>query len=114
MAKLSIRIDFANDQRIGPGKVQLLERIAATGSIAAAGRALGMSYRRAWMLVDELNGMFDQPVVLSQVGGARGGNARLTRLGKAIVTNYRAMERVAAAAAKGHLSALKSQMKKKP
>ena len=54
MARLSIRIDFGPDQRIGPGKIQLLEHIAALGSIAAGGRALGMSYRRAWELIDEL------------------------------------------------------------
>jgi molybdate transport system regulatory protein len=70
----------------------LLEGIGAYGSIAAAGRAMGMSYRRAWLLVAELNGLFREPLVEAQLGGRRGGGAALTRLGSEIVQHYRALE----------------------
>lgn len=99
MARLSIRIDLAAGLRIGPGKVKLLEMIAEHGSISAAGRALGMSYRRAWMLVEDLNTGFGAPVVEAQIGGKAGGGARLTGLGADLVTRYRAIERAADAAA---------------
>ncbi len=89
MASLSIRIDIAPGLRIGPGKVQLLEMIAEHGSISAAGRALGMSYRRAWMLIEEMNKGFGQPVVDAQIGGKAGGGARLSSLGADLVAHYR-------------------------
>jgi molybdate transport system regulatory protein len=92
MARLTLRIDLSSGAQIGPGKVRLLELIEEIGSIAAAGRALGMSYRRAWLLVDEMNHMFRLPVVESQTGGARGGGARLTPLGTKVVAHYRAIE----------------------
>jgi molybdate transport system regulatory protein len=92
MAKVSIRIDFSDDRRLGPGKVMLLEGIGSHGSIAAAGRAMGMSYRRAWLLVAELNGLFREPLVEAQLGGRRGGGAALTHLGSEIVQHYRALE----------------------
>lgn len=95
MARLSIRIDLAPGHRIGPGKVQLLEMIAEHGSISAAGRALGMSYRRAWMLVEAMNKGFGTPVVEAQVGGKDGGGARLSTFGADIVAHYRAIERAA-------------------
>jgi molybdate transport system regulatory protein len=109
MASLSIRIDLAPDQRIGPGKIKLLENIAALGSIAAGGRALGMSYRHAWLLIDELNSMFNQPMVVSRTGGAKGGGAALTSLGLSIVARYRAIEQAAAAAAQSHINALDTE-----
>ena len=99
MARLSIRIDLGPDHRIGPGKVRLLEAIAEHGSISAAGRALGMSYRRAWMLVEAMNRGFGRPVVEAQAGGRAGGGARLSALGAEIVARYRAIEDAAAAAA---------------
>ena len=95
MARLSIRIDLAPDIRIGPGKVQLLEMVAEHGSISAAGRALGMSYRRAWMLIEEMNSGFGQPVVEAQIGGKAGGGARLSALGTVLVAHYRAIEQAA-------------------
>lgn len=95
MARLSIRIDLGEDARLGPGKVALLEQIAETGSISAAARAMNMSYKRAWDLVEEMNGMFDAPLVTSQSGGRKGGGAALTPLGAEISTQYR---RVVAAA----------------
>src|SRR5258706_15841812 len=99
LANLSIRIDFAPEHRIGPGKIQLLEQIAALGSIAAGGRALGMSYRRAWELTNELNSLFDRPVIISKTGGKKGGGAVLTALGLTIISRYRAIERAATTAA---------------
>lgn len=110
MANLSIRIDFAPEHRIGPGKIQLLEQIAALGSIAASGRALGMSYRRAWELIDELNSIFGEPVVVSHSGGKKGGGATLTPLGLTIISRYRAIERAAATATEGHVAALDAEI----
>lgn len=78
MPTLSLRIDLEPEGRIGPGKIELLEKIASFGSIAAGGRAMGMSYRRAWELVDELNRVFGKPVLTSQSGGRHGGGAALT------------------------------------
>lgn len=93
-----LRIDFPPGQRLGRGKAQLLELVRDTGSISAAGRAMGMSYRRAWLLIDELNRMFSQPSVESQRGGRQGGGAVLTPFGEALLDRFRAMERQFAAA----------------
>lgn len=112
MADLSIRIDFGPDRRVGPGKIALLEQIAALGSISAGGRALNMSYRRAWELIDELNDIFGQPVVESRSGGRKGGGATLTPFGLSLISRYRAMERAAAAATEPHLAALAHDMAK--
>lgn len=93
MARLTLRIDFAGDRALGPGKVQLLELVRQTGSISAAGRAMGMSYRRAWLLVNALNQTFRVPVVEAREGGVGGGGASLTPFGASVVDAYRAMER---------------------
>ncbi len=77
---------------IGPGKIALLEAVAATGSISAAARALGMSYRRAWMLVDETNRSLAAPAVEALTGGTHGGGAALTPLGNELVSRYRDLE----------------------
>ncbi|WP_430912566.1 winged helix-turn-helix domain-containing protein [Methylobacterium sp. sgz302541] len=106
MASLSIRIDLGPDHRVGPGKVQLLEMIAEHGSISAAGRALGMSYRRAWMLVEAMNTGFGRPVVETQAGGKAGGGARLSAFGADVVAHYRAIERAAEKAALPFLARL--------
>jgi molybdate transport system regulatory protein len=90
---LHLRIDFGGERSIGPGKVQLLELINETGSISAAGRALAMSYRQAWLLIDELNHMFREPAVIAQTGGGGGGGAIVTETGNDIVRLYRQMER---------------------
>lgn len=99
MARLSIRIDLGPENRLGPGKVQLLEMIAEHGSISAAGRVLGMSYRRAWMLVEAMNRGFGQPVVAAQIGGKSGGGAQLSAFGVEVVAYYRAIEHAADRAA---------------
>jgi molybdate transport system regulatory protein len=104
--RLSIRVDLAEGVRIGPGKVALLEAIGRTGSISAAGRALRMSYRRAWDLVEELNRTLGCPVVVATSGGAGGGGASLTVAGECIVAEYRAIEAEAEAACRRHIAAL--------
>jgi molybdate transport system regulatory protein len=106
MAKLSLRVDFSGADSVGPGKIRLLELLRETGSIAAAGRAMNMSYRRAWLLIDALNRSFRTPVVATKLGGSGGGGAELTPFGQELVTSYRDMEMVAHAALRPHLSAL--------
>jgi len=106
MPRLTLRIDFDDARAIGPGKIRLLELIDALGSIAAAGRRMKMSYRRAWLLIDALNRCFREPLVASHAGGARGGGASLTPAGCAVVRHYRAVEAAAHAAAAAHLEAL--------
>ncbi|MFZ1425724.1 MAG: winged helix-turn-helix domain-containing protein [Geminicoccaceae bacterium] len=106
MIRISLRVELVPGARIGPGKVALLEQVASTGSISAAGRALGMSYRRAWLLVDELNRLFAAPVVTTQLGGSHGGGASLTPLGNDLVSRFRQLEREAEALAATHLGPL--------
>ncbi|MDR6870736.1 molybdate transport system regulatory protein [Bosea sp. BE125] len=106
-ALISVRIDLVPIGRLGPGKVELLEAIEASGSISGAGRAMAMSYRRAWLLVDNLNRMFRQPLVEAAPGGAKGGGAHLTPMGREIVAHYRAIESKAMKAAALHIDALR-------
>lgn len=105
-ALISVRVDLAPSSRLGPGKVDLLEAIEETGSISGAGRAMKMSYRRAWLLVDDLNRMFRQPLVAASPGGAKGGGAHLTATGREVVAHYRAIESKALKAASLHIDAL--------
>ncbi len=104
--RLSIRIDLTSGGRIGPGKVALLEEIGRAGSISAAGRAMRMSYRRAWELVEDLNRTLGSPVVTTSAGGSGGGGASLTEAGEALVAEYRAIEAATSLAAKRHLTTL--------
>jgi molybdate transport system regulatory protein len=90
--RLSIRVDLSSDYRIGPGKIALLEAIRSSGSISAAAREIGMSYRRAWLLVEEINHALREPAVTAATGGAHGGGATLTTVGERIVSLYRAIE----------------------
>ena len=83
---LSLRIDLDTEGRIGPGKIQLLEKIQQFGSISAAGRAMDMSYKRAWDLVDEINRVCRRPAVERQTGGKNGGGAALTPFGASLVS----------------------------
>jgi molybdate transport system regulatory protein len=101
-----VRVTKGEDIAVGPGKVDLLEAIARDGSITAAAKALGMSYRRAWLLVDTMNRCFAQPVVAAEAGGASGGGARLTATGAEVVRRYRRMEAGAAKAGAEDLAAL--------
>lgn len=107
---LSLRIDLPQG-RIGPGKIELLEAIDREGSISAAGRALGMSYKRAWDLVDELKKLLGTAAVEASPGGYRGGGALLTDAGRNLVADYRAIERAAQRAAEKRLAALASRAK---
>lgn len=98
MTRLTLRLDLENNVRIGPGKIRLLELVKETGSIAAAGRAMGMSYRRAWLLVDSLNRAFREPVTRTQPGGRRGGGTWLTQTGLELLSAYRNLEKESLAA----------------
>ncbi|MDF2234397.1 LysR family transcriptional regulator [Albimonas sp. CAU 1670] len=109
-----IRIVFGPEEMIGPGKAELLERIANTGSIAAAGREMGMSYKRAWQLVETLNAMFREPLVRSSRGGARGGGAVVTEAGQAVLAEYRALETRAESAGAPHVRRLQAMMREGP
>jgi molybdate transport system regulatory protein len=106
VAELSIRIDLANGDRIGPGKIALLEAIGSAGSISAAARSLGMSYRRAWLLVEAINYGLREPAVSTATGGQRGGGAALTTVGKRVVDLYRGIEAQARSASAGEVRAL--------
>jgi molybdate transport system regulatory protein len=108
VAKLTIRVDLSDHGAIGPGKIRLLELVGESGSISAAGRAMNMSYRRAWMLIDNLNRCFRSPVVETQLGGTRGGGAVLSALGHDVIARYRAIERAATKATAAELAALDS------
>ena len=101
-----LRIVLASGVAIGPGKVDLLEAIDAAGSIAAAGRRLSMSYKRAWTLVEELNAAFAGPVVERSAGGRAGGGAALTALGREVVLRYRRVEAAAARSARKEFARL--------
>lgn len=107
-----LRVVIEPDVAIGPGKADLLEAIRDTGSISAAGRKLGMSYRRAWLLVDELNQHLGAPVIDAVTGGAKGGGAALTRTGEEVLTRYRAMEAACRVAIAGDVQALRNLIKR--
>ena len=104
--RFRIRILFGPDRMMGPGKADLLERIARTGSIAGAGREMGMSYKRAWQLVEVMNTMFAEPLVHSSRGGAKGGGASVTETGEKVLAAYRGLEEVAREAGQSHVEAL--------
>ena len=109
MARLTLRLDFGPGRAIGHGKIRLLEAVRDYGSISAAGRSMGMSYRRAWLLIDELNGLFDEPVIETKHGGPGGGGAELTPFGHRVVQQYRSIEtkaHIAVADEEGQAAAL--------
>jgi molybdate transport system regulatory protein len=90
--RLRLRIAVGSEIVLGPGKADLLQGIQETGSIAAAGRRMSMSYKRAWYLVDAMNGQFTEPLVEASKGGRAGGGAKLTALGEHVLSTFRAME----------------------
>lgn len=104
--KISLRLIRGSDIALGPGKADLLEGVRETGSIAAAGRRLGMSYRRAWSLAETMNACFRAPLVATSKGGAARGGANLTALGEEVLARYRRMETKAGRAAAGEMRKL--------
>jgi molybdate transport system regulatory protein len=104
--KFRLRVTRGDDIAVGPGKVDLLEAIAKSGSITHAAKSLGMSYRRAWLLVDTMNRCFRSPVVEAEAGGRRGGGTALTPLGAEVVRRYRRIEGAAAKTAAADMKAL--------
>lgn len=110
-SRLRLRLLFGEDLMLGPGKADLLEGIRDTGSIAAAGRAMSMSYKRAWSLVDQMNSAFQQPLVDSVRGGAKGGGARLTETGERVLEHYRKLEDIAAEAGAARINAISDMLK---
>lgn len=113
-ASISLRVELRADTLLGPGKAALLQGIRETGSIAAAGRRMGMSYKRAWYLIDTLNGTFREPLVTASKGGRTGGGARLTPTGDAILDGYRRMEAAAADAVAGEIARLSDLLRPEP
>jgi molybdate transport system regulatory protein len=109
--RLTVRVDFGSKRALGPGKIRLLEAIQRTGSISQAGRSLDMSYRRAWLLVDDMNRCFRETVVTKKPGGARGGGAALTAFGIKLIEQYRSIETRATAAAKRQLHELEISLR---
>jgi len=105
-AQFRLRITRGEDIAVGPGKIDLLEAIAGTGSITAAARRLGMSYRRAWLLVDTMNRCFKKPVVDAETGGRRGGGTQLTPVGAEALQRYRKIEKLATSASATELRKL--------
>jgi molybdate transport system regulatory protein len=113
MARLTIRIDLGKQAAFGPGKAKLLETIEKKGSIRSAAAALGMSYRRAWLLVQDIEAIMGAPVLVAATGGAKGGGATLTSLGRAVLDRYRTIERVAAKSVAAELRGLTRMAKAK-
>ncbi|MBL8662351.1 MAG: LysR family transcriptional regulator [Candidatus Odyssella sp.] len=108
-----IRITFEPDISLGPGKARLLEGIRDLGSIAAAGRRMGMSYKRAWLLVEQMNAAFEAPLVAAAKGGERGGGAALTETGAGVLKRYRRMEAAAQRAVARDAAALRRMLAKR-
>eukprot|EP01037_Dinobryon_pediforme_P014607 gene14607-14731_t len=110
MTRTTLRLDFDAGRRLGHGKIALLEAIQSTGSISAAGREFNMSYRRAWLLTDEINHMFIGPLVSTRGGGKNGGGASLTPLGEEIARLYRDAERKIQISAAAEIAALENAL----
>lgn len=108
---IRLRVELRTDTLLGPGKADLLQGIRETGSIAAAGRRMGMSYKRAWYLIDTLNGAFRAPLVTANKGGRTGGGAQLTPMGDAVLDAYRRMETAATKAVTDDLAQLTGLLK---
>jgi molybdate transport system regulatory protein len=112
--KLKAQLFCGDEIAMGPGKAALLEAIVREGSISAAGRALGMSYRRTWMLVDVMNRSWIEPLVETEVGGRRGGGAKVTDTGRAVLAAYRALMDQVSTVADAHVSTLSALMRSVP
>ncbi len=114
LASIRIRITCGDEIAMGQGKADLLEAIAAAGSIAAAGREMGMSYRKAWLLVDEMNRCFANPVVEAVKGGANGGGARVTEAGREALRQYRNIQAKARIAIESELKTFRGLLASSP
>lgn len=112
-AQIRLKIELEDGVRLGPGKMDLLEEVERCGSISGAGRALGMSYRRAWVLIDQVNTMFSEPAVKASAGGAHGGGATLTPFGAALLDAYRTVERNAQASANAAFAPIRSKISRR-
>ena len=113
-ATVRFRVDFGRDHAVGPGKIALLEQIGRNGSLSQAARELGMSYRRAWQLLDSLNHSFREPVAVTAKGGRRGGGARLTVFGRRLIRTYRDFDADVQARAARHFRAIVRQANERP
>jgi molybdate transport system regulatory protein len=109
--RLRLHVHLGDEHSLGPGKVQLLETVRELGSISAAARAMGMAYRHAWDLLDDLERSFRRPLVETASGGRAGGGARLTPFGAEVIRRFRAMERAANAAMAKELRALEAELR---
>ena len=114
--KITLKLRLLRDEEVamGPGKADLLDAIVQTGSISAAARAMQMSYRRAWLLVDVMNRCFREPLVRGAAGGRQGGGAQVTEAGLRVLGQFRAMEAAALASAQPHLDQLMQQLRTGP
>ena len=110
--RLSIRLDLITGDKIGPGKIELLEAIRETGSISAGARKVGMSYRRAWLLVEQINTALQEPAVTGVTGGRQGGGAVVTPVGERIIKIYRSIETAARKSVAGEFRAVEKIVRK--
>jgi molybdate transport system regulatory protein len=110
-AGLTLRVDLSRRCAVGPGKIHLLEQVHKSGSITQAGRDLGLSYRRAWRLINDLNNSFRFPVIEATTGGTGGGGTRLTPFGRKLVRLYQTIEAEALAATWEHRRKLQAKLK---
>lgn len=110
MTRLVLRIDFDEEHYIGHGRIELLELVGKLGSIAQAAKAMDMSYKRAWYLLDAFSKCFNKPLIMRQHGGPGGGSAELTDFGRDVVERYRRMELLARKAIKDEISAIEPHL----
>ena len=113
MTRLVLRLDFDQERYIGHGRIQLLELIGRHGSIAQAAKAMDMSYKRAWYLLDAFSDCFSEPLIVRQHGGKGGGSAQLTEFGRDVVERYRRMEALASKAIARELAPVEARLAKK-